>query len=425
MGIDENARKKPPTTSSLPVTRAISPGPYAHPDMATSADQHFPSRPRLAAALAFVVAVIAIAGCGNAPPAGPALTPTVDIAPPDVPLPPPPATLDDPAHPLAGVRNYAVEFVDPANPAQIAALCAAPYDLIVIEPARVLPPTDHAVAQNENHALVQQLQQSPGATRAHKLVFAYINLAEADAMRWYWAWTRDWEAPTPRPADLPKWILGPESEGYEDLYAVAPWAPPWKALVYPQPGGDPASATAPTLCGDAIAAGYDGLWFDGLDADEDLRVVAAAIAAGGTATDAANALDHLATGAITWSKAQKPGLPIVLENAVTLSVAHPDLVAAADGLAVEGLWYGAALGGEPDLWGDPRGHDQPTPPDDRTADFAAMVPWRHAGKPVFLLEYTVDRAAAVYAAAAKFGFIAYCSERALSQLTSTPPPAIR
>jgi cysteinyl-tRNA synthetase len=371
-----------------------------------------------ASAVVALAALLVLPGCGGSAPA----QPLVDIAPPDQPLPPPPPVVDDPAHPLAGVRNYAVEFVDPANTAQVDALCAAPYDLVVLEPARVVPPADHALAQAENRALVQRLQQSAGTNRAHKLVFAYINLAEADAMRWYWTWTRDWEGPAPRPADLPPWILGAESDGYEDLYAVAPWAPAWKALVHPQPAPPGGSeATAPTLCGDAIDAGYDGLWFDGLDADEDLRVVAAAIAAGGTATDAANALAHLAMSAIQWSRGRKPGLPIVLENAATLAIAHPELVPAADALAVEGLWYGAALGGEPDRWGDPRGHDQPVAPDDRASAYAAMVPWRHAGKPVFLLEYTVDHAAGVYAEAAKYCFIAYCSERALSQLTATPP----
>ena len=48
--------------------------------------------------------------------------------------------------------------------------------------------------------------------------------------------------------------------------------------------------------------------------------------------------------------------------------------------------------------------------------------YRAAGKPIFDLEYAVEKAPEAYRLSRKNGFIPYCTRAALNQLSSTPPP---
>ena len=122
-----------------------------------------------------------------------------------------------------------------------------------------------------------------------------------------------------------------------------------------------------------------------------------------------------------YGRQRNPDFVVIQQNGAALLDGHPELLNAIDGIAQEEVWYGGIA---TDSWNEPRGYDAAVPAD-LTAEYVGWLEqYRAAGKVVFNCEYALRHADAAYAMSYERGYVPYCTRRALSRLTTTPPPAL-
>ena len=162
-----------------------------------------------------------------------------------------------PAHPAGGYDNHAGpvttlnvarNFLYLINPAQyaaaadfVAALDATDFDVFIID---VFFDGDQPLTP----AHIADLQTKPGG--AQRLVIAYMSIGEAEDYRFYWqdGWKRG----------SPEWLEA-ENASWGGNYVVRYWDPDWKSII---------SGTADSYLDRIIAAGFDGVYLDIIDAYE-------------------------------------------------------------------------------------------------------------------------------------------------------------
>ncbi|KQU18991.1 hypothetical protein ASG63_07475 [Methylobacterium sp. Leaf94] len=185
---------------------------------------------------------------------------------------------------------YVLQGVDPA------VIAAAPFDVKVVEAytddGRMFTPAE-----------VQQMGGGPGQA----LLLGYFSLGEAEAYRDYFA-------------TIPSEALGPEDPNWAGDFEVAYWTPEWKAV---------AEAAIDRM----IQAGYDGIYFDVVDAFE--LPWSQAHAPGG---DAAGAMRTLVQALSAYAKAQAPTFKVWINGAEDL-LTDQAYVDSIDGLFKENLFY--------------------------------------------------------------------------------------
>jgi len=124
--------------------------------------------------------------------------------------------------PLAGVQTWMYQLQGMTTSAQIDALDAQPYDMLVIE-------ANNTVKGLENFNtvdMVAQLRTKPDGSA--RKVLAYIDIGEAEDFRTYW--TSSWKAPTANGPGTPDFIIKADPDGWAGDYPVAFWDPRWQAL---------------------------------------------------------------------------------------------------------------------------------------------------------------------------------------------------
>ena len=185
---------------------------------------------------------------------------------------------------------YVLQGVDPA------VIAAAPFDVKVVEvytdDGRMFTPTE-----------VKQMGGGPGQA----LLLGYFSLGEAEAYRDYFA-------------TIPSEALGPEDPKWAGDFEVAYWTPEWKAV---------AEASIDRM----VKAGYDGIYFDVVDAFE--LPWSQAHAPGG---DAAGAMRTLVQALSAYAKAQAPTFKVWVNGAEDL-LTDKAYVDSIDGLFKENLFY--------------------------------------------------------------------------------------
>lgn len=131
--------------------------------------------------------------------------------------------------------------------AMVTALASTRYDLLIVD-------AYHDGTAPLSAAQVQALKLKAGG--GGRLVIAYMSIGEAEDYRYYWqsAW-RD---------DRPDW-LGAENPDWPGNYKVEYWAPGWKALI----AGDGGYLDR------ILAAGFDGIYLDLIDAFEHFEEISA------------------------------------------------------------------------------------------------------------------------------------------------------
>jgi cysteinyl-tRNA synthetase, unknown class len=122
----------------------------------------------------------------------------------------------------------------------IDALAASALDLIVIDPV-----IDGATGRRADASDLQKLQRKPDGSR--RMALAYLAIGAAEEYRGYWQ--PDWGAAPP------EW-LGPADPVWPRSHAVKFWHPDWQQIV---------SAGLEQI----IAAGFDGVFLDRVDAFQD------------------------------------------------------------------------------------------------------------------------------------------------------------
>jgi len=249
------------------------------------------------------------------------------------------------------------------------------------------------------------------AGRPSRLVFAYLNLGQAESYRTYW--TKDWKAPTPHQRGNPDFILTPDADGWADNYTVAYWDRRWQEIF--------ATGQA-SLLRQAMEAGFDGVYLDWVNAFDDAQVVAEAKKAG---IDPAKAMVDFLLLVRRTAREINPHALIVQQNAVYLLDADPRLLSAIDALGVEDTWFGGKAGAK---WGSRQAGDIPNHygAESSTASLLKQyAKYQAAGKPVFTIDYCVKPANAekVYRDAARHSLIPLVTQVSLDHLTTTPPPS--
>ncbi len=325
-----------------------------------------------------------------------------------------PATLGPLALDEVTMWAYQIQNVD--GEGQVDALAVSHYDLLVLEPTR----TDWSTEDRDfdTRAMTTRLKATAGSDGRHrKLVIAYIDIGEAEDWRWYWAWSTDWPAGQPRPADWPDYILAHDPDGWGGDYPVAYWDARWKDVVIhgtqqsSAPYGDYQS-----IVDEVIRDGFDGVYLDWVEGYEDDAVVAAAVQAG---VDPAAEMIQFVSEIRAYGRQRNPDFLVIQQNAAALLDGHPELLNHIDAIAQEAIWFD---GDATDDWGDRDGYDVVN--DRSLTDYYVthLAPYLAAGVPVFNCEYAVRKASTAYTRSAARGYVAYATRTPLARLTTTPPP---
>jgi cysteinyl-tRNA synthetase, unknown class len=202
-----------------------------------------------------------------------------------------------------------------------------------------------------------------------RLVLAYMSIGEAESYRFYWdkSWRRQ----------RPSW-LGKENPDWDENYAVQFWDPKWQAIIF-------------DYADRIVAAGFDGVYLDKVDAFEDMGRKDAMV-------------DFVASIAARV-KAQRPGVLVVSQNGQQL-LSNAKFRNAIDAFAREDLLCGEDEDGERNEAESIRD------------SIAVLKRFATDGKPVFVVEYprTDEQASAVRREIAEQGFIGLVARRDLDTL---------
>lgn len=318
--------------------------------------------------------------------------------------------------PLEDVRTWAYQLQGLSEPGAVEELAESGYDMLVLEPTC----TDWSSTDREfdTAEMVENLKASGAGDGVHrKLVLAYIDIGEAEDWRWYWTWSSDWEPGEPFPADWPDFIVAPDPDGWEGNYPVAYWEPAWKdIIIYGENTGAAPGRDYRSALDEALEHGFDGVYLDWVEGYEDPDVAGEAAAQG---VDPAEEMADLIEEIGEYGRSRNPEFLVVQQNAAALAEERPETLSYIDAIAQEAIWYdGTAF----DAWDDPEGADVRQDPDLTEYYLELLSIYMEAGLPVFDCEYAVEYAGRAYSLSHERGFIPYCTRRALSRLTSTPPP---
>jgi cysteinyl-tRNA synthetase, unknown class len=233
------------------------------------------------------------------------------------------------------------------------------HDLVVI---------DHC---NDNRpfspAEVATMRQRPDGSC--RLVLAYMSIGEAESYRFYWdkSWRRQ----------RPSW-LGKENPDWDENYAVQFWDPKWQAIIF-------------DYADRIVAAGFDGVYLDKVDAFEDMGRKDAMV-------------DFVASIAARV-RARRPGVLVVSQNGQQL-LSNAKFRNAIDAFAREDLFYGEDEDGERNE------------ADSVRDSIAVLKRFAADGKPVFVVEYprNAEQARAAQREIAAQGFVGLVARRDLDRL---------
>ncbi len=306
-----------------------------------------------------------------------------------------------PARPLAGVAFWAYQIVGLDRAGAVDQLAASRYDLLVVDPTR----TDKSLTSFDGKGMVSRLHATQGKSGRARLVLAYVDLGEAEQWRTYWQ--SSWVKPTASQRGDPDFLITTDPDGWSGNYPVAYWDPRWRSIIIDGPG---------SVLQQVLDDGYDGIYLDWIEAYQNVKVAAAAKAAG---KDAAAEMVAFVAALRAQARARRPDFLVVPQNAPELAAQRPEYVALLDGFVQEQIYFD----GKADLaWTDPAACDLRR--SDSAATEAKLRVLQSAGVPVLNVEYACAPAnvAEAYSRSTKNGTVAYVTRRPLDRLSSTPPP---
>jgi len=303
------------------------------------------------------------------------------------------------------------------RPEVVEQIANSTYDLVVLD----FIPSER---NNTGYPMASVLSRLHNAAHP-KLVLAYIDIGQAEDFRTYWE--DDW-----RIGD-PDWIVGDDPDQWRGNFPVAYWEDDWQDIWLDEPDG---------YLNQIVAAGFDGVYLDWVEAYSDDRVEAAARREG---VDAQGEMVSWVQEIAEHTRTQRPGFLVVGQNAAEL-VTDADYVATVDAIAQEQTWFDGSADD------DPPG-DCPLPRTRSDVDSAAyrqslparcltiydnsssplhvsseeyvsyLTQWRAKGKPVLTVDYTVEPQNVdwVYRTSRALGFIPFASNRHLNRFVPPMP----
>ncbi|MEP0848666.1 MAG: endo alpha-1,4 polygalactosaminidase [Phycisphaerae bacterium] len=329
---------------------------------------------------------------------------------------------------LRDVRDWAYQLQ--GTPAlDLAPLARSAFDLFVIDYS-----ADGSAAGEFTPQQIQSLRESGPRPR---IVLAYMSIGEAEVGRFYWndAWVtpnpgRDPDGPFTLTAAAPDFLVEPNPD-FPDNFKVRYWLDSWRRIIVENPGGDPLIGDADSYLDRIIAAGFDGVYLDIIDAfeffglegtgerpqaaSEMIDFVAAITRHARTVRGRTSFLVVPQNGAGIIAAAAFPAATVPAGVSATDFAAQrrADYFAAIDGIGAEDTFY----------FGDA---DENNPLDPQAAAIALLDGFRAAGLAVLAIDY-VTRNELIddfYGRAKARGWLPYASIRDLSTLTVNPtqPP---
>jgi len=254
-------------------------------------------------------------------------------------------------------------------------LAATPADVLVIDYAKKqgkIPLTRQDVAR---------IKAGPDGRK--RIVLAYLSVGEAEEYRFYWR--PEWKTAPP------DW-LGEENCAWPQAHRVRFWLPGWKDINF---------AGTESYLKRIIDAGFDGVYLDRVDIFETYE------------KDRPTARDDMIAYVEELSHTAwrlKPGFYIVPQNAEGL-LSNAQYRSAIDGLGKESLFYGIQATGVRNK------------PEDIAWSLGMLNRLRAEDKPVFAVEYLIDRHAMRVAdnEVREHGFVPTFQTRALDGKDPTAP----
>lgn len=287
------------------------------------------------------------------------------------------------------------------EPAAIERLAKSPYDLLIVDPVFTIKRSEHFDARG----MVAHLK----AGKAGRLVVAYVEVGEAERFRVYWG--ESWRPPTKRVRGSPGFLLAPDPDGWKDDVSIAFWAPEWQALWLGEKG----------LIRQIMAAGFDGVYLDWVEAYEEKQVAAEARRQG---MDPVKAMVDFIEAIRREARGVNPHAAVIAQNAADLIDADFRYASLVDGVGFEDTWF---RGNADAPWESPKGGDIANDSKDDNSTVARLKQYQkflQAGIPVFTIDYCLkpNNAALVYKAATQAGLVPLVTRVSLERLTTTPPP---
>jgi cysteinyl-tRNA synthetase len=218
---------------------------------------------------------------------------------------------------LAEVRNWLYLIDVNLDAAMVEQIEGSQHDMVVLD---FIPSEEN----NTDYPMAEVIAQLHNAPRP-KLVLAYIDIGQAEDYRTYWQ--PGWRVGNP------DWITGDDPDGWEGNYPVAYWRTEWQAIWL----GDGGYLQA------IVAAGFDGVYLDWVEAYSDDNVLTAAT------RDGVDARDEMVAwiGAIAeFTRVRKPGFIVIGQNAAELAE-DDDYVMIIDAIAQEQVWFDGGADNDP------------------------------------------------------------------------------
>jgi cysteinyl-tRNA synthetase len=261
------------------------------------------------------------------------------------------------------------------------ALAVNPHDVFVLDYSR-----DGTDARALTAREIAALKTKPDGSR--RVVLAYLSIGEAENYRYYWQ--PDWDTPSLAPS----W-LAPANKRWRTNFPVRYWDADWQAIVF---------AGENSYLARIVAAGFDGVYLDRVDAFEEFESENPA---------AREQMIAFVASLAAHARTLRPGFLVVPQNAEEL-LDDASYRATIDAIAKEDL-----------LFGDGRAK-RPNKPDRIADTLAHLEHLRPDRKRVFVVEY-IDKPEDVAGARTRIeqlGFIPHFADRKLDTMRvgDLPPP---
>lgn len=191
------------------------------------------------------------------------------------------------------------------------------YDMVVMDPIIT-------EKENQKYPIEETVSQLHSGSHP-KLTIAYIDIGQAEDYRTYWQ--PGWRVGSP------DWITAIDPDGWEGNYPCAYWRSEWKDIWLGSGG----------YLEKIIAAGFDGVYLDWIEAYSDENVLSAA------AKDGVSAKAEM----LRWiqeigdyGRVRNPNFIVIAQNAAELAV-EPGYGSLVDAIAQEQVWYDGGADNDP------------------------------------------------------------------------------
>lgn len=308
---------------------------------------------------------------------------------------------------LKNVKLFMYQIQHIWHEGAVDALADTHYDMLIVEPTA----TQKGYEDFDMKGMVAKLHASSAKNIKNKLVFAYVDIAEAEEWKTYWQ-DGVWKAPTTKECGhpgTPSFMVHMDPDDWEGVYPVAFWDSKWVEIIK-------------DMFKRFAEAGFDGAYLDWIEAYQDKCVIEVAKSQG--ITDTAQKMVDFVKLLKSYARQYNPNFMIISQNSLELGRDKPEYLKIIEGQSIENTYFDGVADAE---WNDPKipvGDIAQDPYD--TGEYIKIIKdvYQPAGIPVFTIDYAVVKANVdkAYKQSLDNGMIPLVTQISLSDITTTPPP---